>query len=79
MIDQIDEIDLSRLPCNVSVRGLSCSESVRGEMPFSYLTGTSVIFLTNHRILNKVLSNAANRGSFLLNSNRTHRGVENKD
>jgi hypothetical protein len=49
------------------------------EMPFSYLTGTSVIFLTNHRILNKVLSNAANRGSFLLNSNRTHRGVENKD
>jgi hypothetical protein len=38
-----------------------------------------VIFLTNHRILNKVLSNAANRGSFLLNSNRVRGGVQNKD
>jgi len=25
------------------------------------------------------MSNAVNRGSFLLNSNRTHSGVENKD
>jgi len=25
------------------------------------------------------MSNAVNRGSFLLNSNRTHGGVENKD
>jgi hypothetical protein len=48
---QTDQTDLSRLPCN---------ESVRGEMPFSYLTGTkqtrqtiSTILLTTPRIFNK--------------------------